>query len=888
MQRGDGMSMVEVAQATVTIIPNMKGSQNKITKELNRVNTAAVGSKMSKSLGSTLISGVRSHAKAIGGILAGVGVAKFASKCVDSFTSLAGSTKSLQRIIGGTSEQVSGLMGAMKLSGMDVDKASTSLTIFSKKLESVRGDEEKAADMSKALGTSFLDANGNIRPMSEMLPEIADKFAKMDEGAEKTALACQLFGKSGTAMLPFLNKGSAGVDELTAKAKDLGIVLDDNATAKFAAYRGAVREWETALQGAQVTLGQSFTPFITAAATVLTDTVVPGIQAASKTVSSFLDGFTGAFSNGELATAFEGIGNAFSSAFGSENTDVATGFGQAIGNAINGLVPILQGATPIAEAVGGAFKFVSDNAETVVPVIGLVVGAFIALKAVSGIVGPLQGIMSSIGGIASKAPMAATGTGALATAETAQGAAAAGSAGQTLALGAAILMIGGGVLLAGAGLYVMAQAAIALAGAGAGAVGVMVGMGAALVVLGAALVVAGPALGTAAFGALAFGAAVMMIGIGIGVASIGLSMVAAQLPVVAAFGIQAGAAALILGAGLLVMGAGALVAGAGCVVLGAGLLVCAPGLILCSAAAIALGAAMVLIGIGSIMAGAGFAMMSASLPTVASSAGAAAAGLGALVIPLGLIAVPAAAAGAGLLACGTGIALVGSMALIAGAGLALMAAFLPLVAATAPTAAETIGALAIACTAASGSIAAAALPMGVLAATAGASAATILACVGAMLAWGAAAGGAMTAAGMAAIAAMRAATSAVKKAAHDIAATKLVAIVEFELGKLPHFSMRGKFDAKARTVPTIDVNWYARGGIFDGPSVIGVGEAGTEVVAPMDKLLGYIRDAISEDRPEKTINNIFNGVQIEDGTRMAQLMQEVADEANLRNRADER
>lgn len=882
------MSMVEVAQATVTIIPNMKGAQEKITKDLGGVNTSAVGAKMSKSLGASLISGVRNHAKAIGGILAGVGVAKFASKCVDSFTTLASSTNSLKRIIGGTSEQVSGLMGAMKLSGMDVSKASTSLTIFSKKLEAVRGDEKKAADMSKVLGTSILDANGDIKPMSELLPQVADTFANMEEGAEKTALACQLFGKSGTAMLPFLNKGAAGVDELTAKAKDLGIVLDDEATAKFAAYKGAVREWETSLQGAQITLGESFTPFITAAATVLTDTLVPGIQTAAKFVSSFLDGFTGVVSNGELATAFEGIGNAFSSAFGSENTDAATGFGQALGNAVNGLVPILQAATPAAQAVGGAFKYVSDNAETVVPVIGLVVGAFVALKIVSSIVGPLQGIMSSIGGIASKAPAAATGTGALATAESAQGAAAAGSVSQTLALGAAILMIGGGVALAGAGLWLMANAAISLASAGAGAVGIMAGMAIGLVALGAALIFAGPALDVAAGGALAFGAAVMMIGIGIGVASIGLSILAAQLPIIAAFGMQAGVAALVMGAGLLVMGAGALIAGVGCIALGAGLLVCAPGLILCSGAAAALGAAMMLIGIGSIMAGAGFAMMSASLPTVASSAGAAAAGLGALVIPLGLIAVPAAAAGAGLLACGTGIALVGSMSLIAGAGLALMATFLPLVAATAPTAAETIGALAIACTAASGSIAAAALPMGVLAATAGASAATILACVGAMLAWSAAAGGAMTAAGIAAIAAMRAATAAVKRAAHDIAATKLVAIVEFELGKLPHFSMRGKFDAKTRTVPTIDVNWYAKGGIFDRPSVIGVGEAGTEVVAPLDKLFSYIQMAVGEERPTKVVNNNFNGVQIEDGTRMAQLMQDFADEANLRNRADER
>jgi len=37
-------------------------------------------------------------------------------------------------------------------------------------------------------------------------------------------------------------------------------------------------------------------------------------------------------------------------------------------------------------------------------------------------------------------------------------------------------------------------------------------------------------------------------------------------------------------------------------------------------------------------------------------------------------------------------------------------------------------------------------------------------------------------------------------------------------------------------VPKISVNWYSTGGIFSSPSVIGVGEAGTEAVVPIDKL----------------------------------------------------
>ena len=53
--------------------------------------------------------------------------------------------------------------------------------------------------------------------------------------------------------------------------------------------------------------------------------------------------------------------------------------------------------------------------------------------------------------------------------------------------------------------------------------------------------------------------------------------------------------------------------------------------------------------------------------------------------------------------------------------------------------------------------------------------------------------------------------------------------------KLPHFKLTGKFSLKDMTVPHLSVDWYKTGGIFDSPSVIGVGEAGAEAVVPLDK-----------------------------------------------------
>lgn len=60
--------------------------------------------------------------------------------------------------------------------------------------------------------------------------------------------------------------------------------------------------------------------------------------------------------------------------------------------------------------------------------------------------------------------------------------------------------------------------------------------------------------------------------------------------------------------------------------------------------------------------------------------------------------------------------------------------------------------------------------------------------------------------------------------------------------KLPHFAISPKGwelgDLLKGSIPSLGIRWYAKGGIFDSPSVIGVGEAGPEAVVPIDKLNG--------------------------------------------------
>lgn len=71
--------------------------------------------------------------------------------------------------------------------------------------------------------------------------------------------------------------------------------------------------------------------------------------------------------------------------------------------------------------------------------------------------------------------------------------------------------------------------------------------------------------------------------------------------------------------------------------------------------------------------------------------------------------------------------------------------------------------------------------------------------------------------------------------------------------KMPHFNVKWN-DFGPIKLPSVSVNWYARGGYFDRASIIGVGERGGEYVAPEKQLWSFI---------ESAVNNAFAGVHQE-------------------------
>ena len=63
--------------------------------------------------------------------------------------------------------------------------------------------------------------------------------------------------------------------------------------------------------------------------------------------------------------------------------------------------------------------------------------------------------------------------------------------------------------------------------------------------------------------------------------------------------------------------------------------------------------------------------------------------------------------------------------------------------------------------------------------------------------------------------------------------------------KMPHFNVAWNDIGGIVKLPSISVDWYARGGYFDKAEVIGVGERGGEYVAPEKQLWDFIERAVN-------------------------------------------
>lgn len=153
----------------------------------------------------------------------------FIGSLVKSSIDAADAQSKLAVSLGMTTEQVSQYAYAADLAGVSQEELGASTAKLARLVADAAAGGKTASEVFASMGLDIRDANGEVKGSSTILGEVADKFASYKDGVEKTALAQEIFGKSGAKLIPFLNQGSAGLADLAREADLLGITLTDSA-----------------------------------------------------------------------------------------------------------------------------------------------------------------------------------------------------------------------------------------------------------------------------------------------------------------------------------------------------------------------------------------------------------------------------------------------------------------------------------------------------------------------------------------------------------------------------------------------------------------------------------------------------------------------------------
>lgn len=242
---------------------------------------------------------------------------------------------------------------AAATSGTDIDAVAKSLVKLSKGLyETAQTGKGPASEALQILGISATDAAGKLKTADQVTLEIANKFKTMPDGIDKTALAIQLFGKSGEYMIPMLNEGGKAIESLSVKMTAAFAKKADEYNDKLAMLGGKVGGLATGLTVALLPALDATTTALTAVIDAFT--LLPGpIQAVVGGVALLAVGFTllapiitsvvtvlGAFAGLGIGATLAGIAGAI--------VPVATGLAALVAGFVT--APILIGAAVVATA----------------------------------------------------------------------------------------------------------------------------------------------------------------------------------------------------------------------------------------------------------------------------------------------------------------------------------------------------------------------------------------------------------------------------------------------------------------------------------------------------------------------------------------------------------
>lgn len=178
--------------------------------------------------------------------------------------------------IGISVESLSALNYVAGLSDVSIDQLKTGFNALNKSIIEANDPTSAAAAAFKYLGVEVKNADGTYRKADEVFKDISTSIAKLPDGTSKSAVAMEIFGKAGADLIPMLNSGRAGIEELIAEAEKLGLIMSTETTKQAEQFNDSLTRVGNAATGVGLGIAKEVLPTLNALAAQMIKAVSEG------------------------------------------------------------------------------------------------------------------------------------------------------------------------------------------------------------------------------------------------------------------------------------------------------------------------------------------------------------------------------------------------------------------------------------------------------------------------------------------------------------------------------------------------------------------------------------------------------------------------------------
>lgn len=179
---------------------------------------------------------------------------------------------------------------AADLAGVSNTEFTSSMQIFNRTIGQAQKGTGTAVKTLEELGISLKNADGSARSNEQIMNDLAHTFSRIPNEAEKAALAQELFGTSGLKMAGFLAQGTEEIENMRREANRLGVVLGEDSIKASEEFGDALTRFWKVIEGIKFAIGVELIPVITELVDEFRDLILSNKELIATNIKSFISG----------------------------------------------------------------------------------------------------------------------------------------------------------------------------------------------------------------------------------------------------------------------------------------------------------------------------------------------------------------------------------------------------------------------------------------------------------------------------------------------------------------------------------------------------------------------------------------------------------------------